>query len=90
MIRKPECDDFTLWLFLLAELVCIETLLGSLVLFFSATAQNAVFCEARRGAGCAKHLVLWALQRAGGERPRADSTPRRMRRTVATVRRKAH
>lgn len=54
------------------------------------TTQNAVFCEARRGAGCAKHPVLWALQRAGGERPRADSTPRRMRRTVATVRRKAH
>lgn len=45
MIRKPECDDFTLRLFLLVEVDFIEALFGPLVLFFSPTAQNYDFVQ---------------------------------------------
>lgn len=43
MIRKPECDDFTLWLFLVG-VGCIETLFKPIDLVSPLTAQNGMFC----------------------------------------------
>lgn len=66
MIRKPECDDFTLWLFLVG-VGCIETLFKPIDLVSPLTAQNSYFVQLVfvQAGWCLLHAACKGLLGAG-------------------------